>query len=109
MAHNAILNPALPKSACGDGLPMMLRDVAGVTGFRLRFLQDKRGIFKTTHVSARLSGTPLEIECRSCSYCGSCFSGRFMDLDSAHRAASGWKEITNKIHAGKFSWKNLKG
>ena len=70
---------------------------------------DKQGIFKTTHVSARLSGTPFEIECRSCSYCGSCFSGHFMELDSTHQRAGGWKEITDKIHAGSFSWKNLKG
>lgn len=109
VAYNAIFNPALPKNANGDGLPMMLRNVKGVTDFRLRFLQDKQGIFKTTQVSARLSGVPFEIECRSCSYCGSCFSGRFMELDSTHQRAGGWKEITDKIHAGNYSWKGLKG
>ena len=109
VAYNAIFNPALPKSVSGDGLPMMLRNVKGVTDFQLRFLQDKQGIFKTTHVTARLSGVPFEIECRSCSYCGSCFSGRFMELDSTHQRAGGWKEITDKIHAGNFSWKGLKG
>jgi hypothetical protein len=109
VAYNAIFNPALPKSACGDGLPLMLRDVKGVSDFQLRFLQDKQGIFKTTQVSARLSGSRFEIECRCCSYCGSCFSGRFMELDSTHQRAGGWKEITDKIHAGNFSWKGLKG
>jgi len=109
VAYNAIFNPALPKSSGGDGMPMMLRDVKGVSDFQLRFLQDKQGIFKTTQVSARLSGVPFEIECRSCSYCGSCFSGRFMELDSTHQRAGGWKEITDKIHAGSYSWKGLKG
>jgi len=32
-----------------------------------------------------------------------------MELDSTHQRAGGWKEITDKIHAGKFSWKALKG
>jgi len=50
-------------------------------------------------VSCRLRGSEFEIECRVCSYCGSCFSGRFMELDSAHQRAGGWKEITDKIHA----------
>jgi len=109
VAYNCIFNPALPKNPNGDGLPMMLRNVKGVTDFQLRFLQDKQGIFKTTHVTARLSGVPFEIECRSCSYCGSCFSGRFMELDNTHQRAGGWKEITDKIHAGNFSWKGLKG
>lgn len=109
VAYNAIFNPALPKSSGGDGMPMMLRDVKGVSDFQLRFLRDKQGIFKTTQVSARLSGVPFEIECRSCSYCGSCFSGRFMELDSTHQRAGGWKEITDKIHAGSYSWKGLKG
>ena len=109
MAYNALFNPALPKNARGDGLPMMLRDVKGVSDFRLRFLQDRQGIFKTTHVTARLRGARFEIECRCCSYCGSCFSGRFMELDSTHQRAGGWKEITDKIHAGNFSWKGLKG
>ncbi len=109
VAYNALFNPALPKNSSGDGMPLMLRNVKGVTDFQLRFLQDKEGVFKTTHVYARLSGAPFEIECRSCSYCGSCFSGRFMELDSTHQRAGGWKEITEKIHAGNFSWKGLKG
>ena len=109
VAYNALFNPALPKNSSGDGMPLMLRNVKGVTDFQLRFLQDKEGIFKTTYVYARLSGTPFEIECRSCSYCGSCFSGRFMELDSTHQRAGGWKEITEKIHAGNFSWKGLQG
>jgi hypothetical protein len=109
VAYNAIFNPALPKNASGDGMPLMLRNVKGVSDFQLRFLQDKEGIFKTTYVYARLSGIPFEMECRSCSYCGSCFSGRFMELDSTHQRAGGWKEITEKIHAGNFSWKGLKG
>lgn len=109
VAYNALFNPALPKNSSGDGMPLMLRNVKGVTDFQLSFLQDKEGVFKTTCVYARLSGVPFEIECRSCSYCGSCFSGRFMELDSTHQRAGGWKEITEKIHAGNFSWKGLKG
>jgi hypothetical protein len=109
VAYNALFNPALPKNSSGDGMPLMVRNVKGVTDFQLSFLQDKEGVFKTTYVYARLSGVPFEIECRSCSYCGSCFSGRFMELDSTHQRAGGWKEITEKIHAGNFSWKGLKG
>eukprot|EP00287_Rhodomonas_sp_CCMP768_P018520 CAMPEP_0202817500 /NCGR_PEP_ID=MMETSP1389-20130828/7691_1 /ASSEMBLY_ACC=CAM_ASM_000865 /TAXON_ID=302021 /ORGANISM="Rhodomonas sp., Strain CCMP768" /LENGTH=454 /DNA_ID=CAMNT_0049489725 /DNA_START=570 /DNA_END=1934 /DNA_ORIENTATION=+ len=107
VAYNAVFNPALPKGE--DGLPLMLRDVPGVTSFRLSFLKDRNGVFKTNLVSARLRGAPFSLECRSCSYCGSCFSGRFMELDSTHQRAGGWKEITDKIHAGKYSWKPLKG
>mmetsp|Transcript_10784 Transcript_10784/g.24517 ORF Transcript_10784/g.24517 Transcript_10784/m.24517 type:complete len:605 (-) Transcript_10784:293-2107(-) len=107
VAYNAIFNPALPKSP--DGLPMMLRDVPGVSDFQMTFLKDAVGVYKMLHVSARLGGLPFSLECRTCSYCGSCFSGRFMDLDSTHQRAGGWKEITDKIHAGKFSWKSLKG
>jgi len=66
VAYNALFNPALPKNSSGDGMPLMLRNVKGVTDFQLRFLQDKEGVFKTTHVYARLSGAPFEIECRSC-------------------------------------------
>jgi len=107
VAYNAIFNPALPKG--DDSLPLMLRDVDGVTGFRLSFLKDRSGIFKSNLVTAKLDGRPFSLECRACSYCGSCFSGRFMELDSTHQRAGGWKEITDKIHAGKYSWKALKG
>jgi hypothetical protein len=42
VAYSAIFNPTLPKSARGDGLPLMLRDAKGVSDFELRFLQDKQ-------------------------------------------------------------------
>jgi hypothetical protein len=52
-----------------------------------------QGIFKSTRVSARLSGSSFEIECRCCSYCGSCFSGG-LEGNHARKSAGGWKEIT---------------
>ena len=92
LAHNAMFNPALPKAS--HGLPMMLRDVPGVTDFSMCFLRDEAGIARGVRVRARLSGEPLLVECRACSYCGSCFSGRFMKPNAVHQQAGGWKEIT---------------
>eukprot|EP00293_Proteomonas_sulcata_P010253 CAMPEP_0184287846 /NCGR_PEP_ID=MMETSP1049-20130417/259_1 /TAXON_ID=77928 /ORGANISM="Proteomonas sulcata, Strain CCMP704" /LENGTH=610 /DNA_ID=CAMNT_0026593933 /DNA_START=387 /DNA_END=2219 /DNA_ORIENTATION=- len=107
VAYSAIFNPALPKNP--NGLPQMLMDIPGVSGFNMVFMKDRGSIFKSNFVAAKLKGVPFSLECRACSYCGSCFSGRFMELDSTHQRAGGWKEITDKIHAGKYSWKHLKG
>ncbi|MGB1601555.1 MAG: hypothetical protein ACPIOQ_52975, partial [Promethearchaeia archaeon] len=55
-------------------------------------------------VLARLGGDNFSAQCRCCSYCGSCFSGRFMKPNAMHQQAGGWKEITERTAAGKFSW-----
>ena len=107
LAHNAIFNPALPKSS--GRLPKMLRDNAGVTDWQMTFLKDHAGIYRAVRVAARLNGESFAAQCRCCSYCGSCFSGRFMKPNAMHQQAGGWKEITERTAAGKYSWSSLRG
>ena len=63
LAHNALFNPALPKAA-GTGLPTMLRDVDGVTDFRMSFPRDPASGVPAgvARVSACLAGEPFSIE-----------------------------------------------
>jgi len=107
LAHNAIFNPALPKAS--GRLPKMLRDIAGVTGWHMTFLKDQSGIYRAVRVAARLNDESFVAQCRCCSYCGSCFSGRFMKPNAMHQQAGGWKEITERTAAGKYSWSSLRG
>jgi len=107
VAHNALFNPALPKAA--GRLPMMLRDMPGVSDFKMTFLRDSGKIYRSVRVTASLKGTNVVATCRACSYCGSCFSGRFMKPNAMHQQAGGWKEITDKTAAGKYSWESLMG
>jgi hypothetical protein len=63
LAHNALFNPALPK-APGTGLPTMLRDVDGVTDFKMAFPRDPAtgvpaGIAR---ISACIAGEPFSVE-----------------------------------------------
>ena len=44
LAHNAIFNPALPKTS--GRLPKMLRDVDGVADWNMTFLKNKAGLFR---------------------------------------------------------------
>mmetsp|Transcript_45620 Transcript_45620/g.111039 ORF Transcript_45620/g.111039 Transcript_45620/m.111039 type:complete len:639 (+) Transcript_45620:243-2159(+) len=106
VAHCILFNPALYKN--GAGLPVSLRDCKGVTGFKLAFLQDPDSVVRNIRISCELQGEPFSVDLRACSNCGSCFSGRFMD-SGAHQRAGGWKEITERISAGKHSWGELKG
>merc|ERR1711939_357998 len=106
-AHNAIFNPALPKAS--GRLPKMLRDIPGVNNWHMTFLKDQAGIFRAVRVAARLGSESLVVQCRCCSYCGSCFSGRFMKPNAMHQQAGGWKEITERTAAGKYSWSTLRG
>jgi hypothetical protein len=105
IAHNAIFNPALPKAG---RLPIMLKDVEGVKGWDMTFVRGPKGIYRSVRVSATIGKVPLTAECRACSYCGSVFSGRFMK-NAMHQRAGGWKEITEKTAAGKYSWKSQLG
>ena len=107
IAHNAIFNPALPKVS--GRMPKMLRDMHGVSNWKMTFLKDQAGIYRAVRVLARLGGDNFSAQCRCCSYCGSCFSGRFMKPNAMHQQAGGWKEITERTAAGKFSWASLRG
>ena len=107
LAHNAIFNPALPKAS--GRLPKMLRDIAGVSNWNMTFLKDQAGIYRAVRVQARMGGEGFSAQCRCCSYCGSCFSGRFMKPNAMHQQAGGWKEITERTAAGKYSWSSLRG
>lgn len=106
VAHCVLFNPALYKNA--SGMPVSLRECKGVTNFRQAFLQDPDSVVRHIRISCNLAGEPFSIKLRACSNCGSCFSGRFMDA-GAHQRAGGWKEITERITAGKHSWVELKG
>jgi hypothetical protein len=106
VAHCILFNPALYKNSMG--LPVSLRDCKGVTNFKLTFLQDSDSVVRNLRISCNLNGELFSVEQRACSNCGSCFSGRFMDA-GAHQRAGGWKEITERISAGKHSWSDLKG
>jgi len=75
----------------------------------MTFLKDQAGIYRSVRVAARLGGESFQAQCRCCSYCGSCFSGRFMKPNAMHQQAGGWKEITERTAAGKFSWSSLRG
>ena len=108
LAHSAIFNPALAKSKVG-WLPKMLRDISGVSECRMTFLKNDVGIYRSVRVVARLNDELFAAQCRCCSYCGSCFSGRFMKGDGAHQQAGGWKEITERTAAGQHSWASLRG
>jgi hypothetical protein len=107
LAHNAIFNPALPKAS--GRLPKMLRDISGVSNWHMTFLKDQAGIYRALRVGARLGAEHFTAQCRCCSYCGSCFSGRFMKPNAMHQQAGGWKEITERTAAGKYSWASLRG
>jgi len=107
LVHSCIFNPALPKSA--SWLPKMLRDISSVTDWRMTFLKNDAGIYRSVRVAARLNGEDFDAQCRCCSYCGSCFSGRFMKGDIVHQQAGGWKEITQRTAAGQHSWSSLRG
>jgi hypothetical protein len=108
LVHSCIFNPALAKSKTG-WLPKMLRDISSVTDWRMTFLKNDAGIYRSVRVAARLNGEDLAAQCRCCSYCGSCFSGRFMKGDIVHQQAGGWKEITQRTAAGQHSWSSLRG
>lgn len=54
VAHNALFNPALPKIA--GRLPMMLRDIPGVSDFKMTFLRDSNKIYRSMRVTANLKG-----------------------------------------------------
>lgn len=75
----------------------------------MTFLKDQAGIYRSVRVAARLGGENFQAQCRCCSYCGSCFSGRFMKPNAMHQQAGGWKEITERTAAGKYSWSSLRG
>lgn len=106
IAHCLLYNPSLFKN--GEGIPVGIRECRGVDNFHIQFLQDADSIVRHIRVSCMLSGEPFLVQLRACSNCGSCFSGRFMDV-GAHQRAGGWKEITERISAGKHSWSDLKG
>ena len=106
IAHCLLFNPSLLKN--NEGLPVGIRECKGVKNFHMQFIQDADEIVRHIRISCELSGEPFAVQLRACSNCGSCFSGRFMDV-GAHQRAGGWKEITERISAGKHSWSDLKG
>jgi hypothetical protein len=108
LVHSCIFNPALAKSKTG-WLPKMLRDISSVTDWHMTFLKNDAGIYRSVRVAARLNGEDLAAQCRCCSYCGSCFSGRFMKDDIVHQQDGGWKEINKRTAAGQHSWSSLRG
>jgi hypothetical protein len=59
LAHNALFNPALPKVS--GRLPMMLRDIEGVTDFRMTWLKDSNKIVRQVRVNGKLDGKSISV------------------------------------------------
>ena len=100
VACYAIFNPNASRSS--EGRPSSLMDLNGVSDFKITYIRNKDKIFENAFFAAKLGSLDLRVKLRVCSYCGSCFSGRFEN-------GFGWKKITSKTKAGNFDWKQLMG